>query len=221
VIPSEPRSGEVERLPPLRLRVLGKLMTFLVTRAPGLWPVLRGATRRFWERTAAGWDTRVEPDRPEHLAALAGACERLAEEPRRVLELGTGTGSGALYLARRYQRAEVVGVDISEALVLRAQEKVREDLGDRVRFAVADAGSLPFDDGEFDLVVQLNLPAYFGEAARVLSRGGRVVVASSLGAATPYHTPDAVLRKGFERRRLEVFATGSAGPGSFFIARRP
>ena len=212
------KSGQDEqRLPPLPMRALGKLLSGLVSRAPSLWPVVRGATLRFWERSAASWDQRIEPDRPEHLAPLAEACDRIGTEPARILELGTGTGSGARLLARRYPSAEVViGTDLSDAMVRAARAKVESALSARLRFAVADAGALPFEDATFDLVAQLNLPTYFDEVARMLSPGGHAIVASSLGPATPYYTPDRLLRRGFERRGLETVATGAAGGGAFF-----
>jgi SAM-dependent methyltransferase len=212
---------DAERLPPLPIRVLGKAASAVVTRAPVLWPVIRGGTRRFWERSAVGWDERIEPDRPEHLAPLAGALDRVLGEPEKILELGTGTGSGALLLARRYPRAQVLGVDISESMLRGAKGKVPSELTDRVRFAVADAAALPFEDASFDLVAQLNLPAYFEETVRVLRPGGHVIVASSLGPATPYYTSERRLRRGFERRGVETVATGAGGGGTYFVARRP
>jgi hypothetical protein len=79
-------------VPPLRLRVLGQGLSLAIARAPSLWPLLRRPTRRFWERSARSWDERIRPDRPEHLAPLAAACERLEEEPEAILELGTARG---------------------------------------------------------------------------------------------------------------------------------
>src|SRR5438132_9772994 len=102
-------------LPPLRLRLLGQGLSLTIARAPGLWPLLRRPTRRFWERSAAQWDERIDPDRPEHLAPLAAACARLEAQPQKILELGTGTGAGALMLARRFPQAEVRAVDLSDA----------------------------------------------------------------------------------------------------------
>jgi hypothetical protein len=49
--------------------------------------------------------------------------------------------------------------------------------------------------------------------------GGHVVVVSSLGLKTPFHTPERTLRNGFRRRGVEVVAAGAAGPGTFFLAR--
>jgi ubiquinone/menaquinone biosynthesis C-methylase UbiE len=214
---SEPRPGG----PPLPLRLVGQTVSLAIARAPGSWPLLRRATRRFWDRNAAHWDQRIRPERAEHLAPLSAACDRLDAEPRAILELGTGTGAGALMLAERFAHAEITAVDISEAMVAVARAKLPPGLGNRVRFSVADAASLPYEDGRFDLVVQLNMPAYVDETARVLAPGGYVILASSLGAATPYYTPGRLLRRRFATRGLDAIAAGGAGVGTYFLAQRP
>ena len=196
-------------------------MSAVIARAPFLWPLLRRPTRRFWERAAERWDERIRPDSGEHLAPLAAACERLDAPPRRILELGTGTGAGALMLARRFRGAEVWAVDLSEPMIRRAERKVPDELAPRLHFAVADAAALPHEPATFDLVCQLNLPLYADEIARVLAPGGHVAIASSRGSRTPYHTPDAVLRRRFERLGLEPLEGGQAGEGTYFLARRP
>src|SRR3712207_615592 len=181
--------------PPAPVRAIGRLQSVIGTRAPFLWPVLRGPTRRFWERNAASWDDRPVLEQSERVAPLLAGCERTGSEPRHVLELGTGTGNGALAIAERYPGAEVVGVDIAEARVAAAEAKVPAEMRERVRFRAADVSELPFEDAAFDLVAQLNLPAFFAETARVVRPGGHVVVASSFGPATPYHTPEPLLRR--------------------------
>ena len=99
-------------------------------------------------------------------------------------------------------------------------EAARAESGDRVRFAVADAGSLPFDDGSFDLVAQLNMPVYPSEVARVLRPGGHVIVASSFGPATPYYTPERLLARRFTKLGFEEPLTGAVGEATYFMARR-
>jgi SAM-dependent methyltransferase len=205
--------------PPLRVRVIAKTATYLIAKVPALWPLLRGPTRRFWDRTAPVWDARTGADAPERVETIAAACERLPGEPQRILELGTGTGAGARMLARRFPAARVSAVDLSAEMVDAAREKAGE-VAERIEFAVADAASLPFDDGSFDLVVQLNVPLYAEEIARVLRPGGHVIVASSLGAATPYYTPERLLRRRLTRAGIGDVATGAAGRGTFVIAQR-
>jgi hypothetical protein len=90
--------------PLLPVCVVGKALTRLVARAPWTWPLMRRSVRGFFDRSADGWDARVRPDAPEHLAALAAAVARPAAPPARALDLGTGTGAGALWLAREFSR---------------------------------------------------------------------------------------------------------------------
>ena len=203
------------------VRALARAMSEVIARAPFLWPVLRRPTRWFWEKAAGRWDERIRPDDPEHLAPLAAACDRLETGPRRILELGTGTGAGALMLAARFPSSEVWAIDLSEAMIGQAERKVPEALRQRLHFEVADAASLPPKTGTFDLVCQLNLPLYAEEAVRVLAPKGHVVIASSRGSRTPYYTPDGVLRRRFQRLGLEPLPGGRSGDGTYFIARRP
>jgi SAM-dependent methyltransferase len=206
--------------PPLPIRVIGKALTRVVARAPWTWPLMRRPVRGFFDRLAGAWDERVRPDAPEHLAALAAAVARLEVPPARALDLGTGTGAGALWLAREFPEAHVTGLDISEAMIERARAKVPAELSGRVEFVIGDAERLPFADGSLDLVAQISVPVFFDEVARVLAPGGYVVVVSSLGLKTPFHTPERTLRNGFRRRGVEAVAAGTAGPGTFFVGRR-
>jgi SAM-dependent methyltransferase len=200
--------------------LIGNGINRVVARWPAMWPLLRRPVRRFFDQLAGGWDERIAPDSPEHLAALVAALDRLETTPRRALDIGTGTGAAGLMLARRYPGTEVTGIDISPRMIEAARAKVPDDLAARVEFSVADAGSLQFEEASFDLVVQISVPAFFDEVARVLAPGGYVIVVSSLGPATPFHTPDRILREGFARRGVQEAATGTGGRGTFFIARR-
>ena len=207
--------------PPLPVRVIGKALTRMVALAPWTWPLIRRLVRRFFDRSAEGWDERVRPDAPEHLAALAAAVARLEAPPAKALDLGTGTGAGALWLAQEFPDARVTGLDISEPMIEQAKAKLPNELSGRVEFVVGDAERLPFSDGSLDLVAQISVPVFFDEVARVLAPGGYVVVVSSLGPKTPFHTPERTLRKGFRRRGMETVATGAEGSGTFFLGRRP
>jgi ubiquinone/menaquinone biosynthesis C-methylase UbiE len=195
-------------------------MNATVARAPALWPLLRGPMRSFFERAAPEWDRRDRAS-AEYLAAFAAGLQHVKPEPERALDIGTGTGAGALLLAREFPRARVRGVDISEQMIRRAKARIGLDPEGRVAFRVADASSLPWAEDSFDLVAQLNMPPFFGEIARVLRPGGHVVIAASFGDATPFYTPESVLRRGCRRRGMEEVASGGAGTGTFYVARLP
>jgi ubiquinone/menaquinone biosynthesis C-methylase UbiE len=87
--------------------------------------------------------------------------------------LDVGTGGGGLAFALAQRGAEVVGVDVAEDGV----EHAREEAAARslpVDFAVADAQSLPFDDGEFDGVASAFGVIFADDRERAASELGRV-----------------------------------------------
>lgn len=100
----------------------------------------------------------------------------------RVLDVASGDGCYSLWLAER--AAQVVGVDLSPACLAAAREHIAgSPLADRIRFDLADATALPFDDGSFDLAwcaqSFYSLPdpaAALREMVRVTRPGGHVAV---------------------------------------------
>jgi ubiquinone/menaquinone biosynthesis C-methylase UbiE len=198
-------------MPPRRVRLIGRTLSVIAAYAPWLWGLIRPPVQRFWDRMAGGWDTNESPHRTQSLLA---AIEHVGE-PQRVLEIGTGTGSGAAVLKARFPDAEITGVDLSPEMVRIAQAKVAG-----VTFEPADASRLPFADGSFDLVAQNNVPVYFNEIARVLAPGGRILITSTFGPATPYYTPHNVLRRRFDRLGFTDLRSEQAPPGDWFLATK-
>jgi ubiquinone/menaquinone biosynthesis C-methylase UbiE len=206
--------------PPAPIRIIGHWMSRAVARFPWLWPLFRGLTRRFFDRVAPVWDTRTAS--PERMAPLDAALELANLTPRRILDLGTGTGVAAIWLAERFPDASIVGVDLAPNMIEAARARLPEELIGRVRYEVADAGArLPFADADFDLVAQVSVSAFFAETARVIAPGGALVVVSRLGSATPAHTPAHLLRRGFEREGLQWVGKGAAGLGTYYVFRKP
>src|SRR4051812_11562016 len=100
-------------MPPRRVRIMGRTLAAIVSRAPWLWGVIRAPVQRFWNRTAQSWDANETPNRTQ---SLLTAIDHVGE-PKRVLEIGTGTGSGAAIMKARFPAAEVTGVDLSPEMV--------------------------------------------------------------------------------------------------------
>jgi SAM-dependent methyltransferase len=193
-----------------------RLVTDAVVRRPRLWRLFRGPLRRMFDGLAPSWEARIGP---HHLSALDRALADVPR-PRRVLDLGTGTGVVALALAERYPEAEVVGVDLSPGMIEEARRKLSPELAGRVRFEVGDASSLDCPDGDFDLVVLSNMIPFAGELARVVEPGGVLVLSFSRGAETPIYVAPEVLRRELGRRGFTEFAEFSAEPATAFRAKR-
>ena len=99
----------------------------------------------------------------------------------RILDIGSGLGGPARFMAQRYG-AKVTGVDLTPEFVETAQ-KLTEAVGLDVGFTVGSALDLPFEQETYDVAtllhVGMNLPnksKLFAEAARVLGPTGRFVV---------------------------------------------
>ena len=122
--------------------------------------------------------------------ALARRAVALGVPPGgRVLDVGTGPGFVALEVARGLQntRCEVVGMDLSTAMLTIAAENARrEGLESVLTWREGDAKRMPFDEETFDVVVSSGSLHHwqepvvvFDEIARVLKVGGRCIIRDS------------------------------------------
>lgn len=127
---------------------------------------------------------------------------------RRIVDLGAGTGTGALGLARLFDGAEVVAVDTSEEMLDRLRAKALEQgLADRVRTVHADLDDGWPVDGPVDVTWASLSLHHLADPDRVLREihaatrpGGLIAVAEF--AERPRFLPDAV-GPGLEQRLLD------------------
>ncbi|TDJ72994.1 MAG: methyltransferase domain-containing protein [Proteobacteria bacterium] len=100
----------------------------------------------------------------------------------RVLDVGCGLGGSVRYLATEHN-CQATGIDLTaEYIEVATALAERVGLSNAVEFRQASALALPFDAGSFDVVwtehVQMNISdksGFYGEIARVLKPGGRLV----------------------------------------------
>lgn len=120
------------------------------------------------------------------------ARECVRNAPRRVLDLGCGTGDLAINIVKRAKNyVAVTGLDYSPNMLEIATAKSAAAVGrSRITFTAAEAASLPFVDDYFDSVgisfafrnLTYKNPLttfHLAEVFRVLSPGGRFVIVES------------------------------------------
>jgi ubiquinone/menaquinone biosynthesis C-methylase UbiE len=198
-------------------RRFARIATDAAVRSPLLWRLFRPLVRRQFDALAPVWDSmRLEDTFAPYEAALAG----LDASPTRILDVGTGTGAGAFTLAQRFPDAQVLGVDLSDAMLEQARRNLPDDLRERVTFERADASALPFADNSFELAAHANMIPFFDEVMRVVSPGGHALFAFSSGAETPIYVPSERLREELGRRGFTDFAEFRAGRGNALLARK-
>lgn len=131
-----------------------------------------------WSRFRAGLYSLIFRS-PKSNRILVGMLELSPAD--RTLDVGCGPGAAVRLAAEAVTSGEAVGVDRAEAMVEIARKRSTDY--QNVRYEVAPAESLPFDDGSFTVVWTAHSlhhwedgPAGLAEMRRVLSEGGRGVV---------------------------------------------
>jgi len=94
-------------------------------------------------------------------------------EDKNVLEIACGTGRFTVMLAER--GADIVGLDISAAMLQQGRQKARQaGVADHLEFMRGDAGRLPFPDDHFDTVFAMRFFHLADTPATFLSEMRRV-----------------------------------------------
>jgi ubiquinone/menaquinone biosynthesis C-methylase UbiE len=166
------------------------------------------------EVSAAAYDLSV------HLVFLGGdllmrraLVNRVKTTPRRILELGCGTGAATLLWARRFPEARIDAVELSPYFLARAEARLaRARLSHRIRLHLENAERLDcFPDGAFDLVTstflhhELPLSAtrnILREACRLLEPGKPIAIcdaAQEIDTALGAHWFDKILWEPYYR----------------------
>ena len=106
-----------------------------------------GRGSRVYDRTMVRLTRRLYQRVIEDMVPL-----RLVEG--KVLDAGTGPGTLARDIARRFPQLQVYGIDLSADMIRLAHEHAkREGVEERVHFDVGDVARLPYLDHSFDVVV--------------------------------------------------------------------
>ncbi|TAF51986.1 MAG: class I SAM-dependent methyltransferase [Oscillatoriales cyanobacterium] len=121
---------------------------------------------------------------PHETVARQGLIDAVRVKPRRIIDLGCGTGSTTLMLKQAFPEAEVVGLDLSPYMLVVASMKAQK-AGLKIDWLHGNAESVAFADASFDLVAASLLfhetppavsRAILRESFRLLKVGGQVAI---------------------------------------------
>ncbi|WP_341526421.1 class I SAM-dependent methyltransferase [Nostoc sp. UHCC 0302] len=121
---------------------------------------------------------------PNEIIVRQALIDAIKVKPRRILDLGCGTGSTTLMLKQAFPQAEVIGLDLSPYMLVRAEDKART-AGLEIIWRHGNAEKTSFRDASFDLVTASLLfhetpnavsLAILRESFRLLVAGGQVLI---------------------------------------------
>jgi phosphatidylethanolamine/phosphatidyl-N-methylethanolamine N-methyltransferase len=144
----------------------------------------RITVRKAYARWAPVYDLVFGPVFDRGRRAAIAAAEQVGG---RILEVGVGTG---ISLPGYSAKNRIVGIDLSEQMLRKAQKRVTDLSLDHVeRLEVMDAEHLSFPDASFDVVVAHyvvstvpNPERALDEFARLLRPGGEIILVNRVGA---------------------------------------
>jgi ubiquinone/menaquinone biosynthesis C-methylase UbiE len=105
-------------------------------------------------------------------------------QPRRILDLGCGTGSTTIMLKQAFPQADVIGLDLSPYMLVRAEDKANT-AGLDITWRHGNAEKTSFPNTSFDLITAALLfhetpvavsQAILQECFRLLVAGGQVLI---------------------------------------------
>jgi malonyl-CoA O-methyltransferase len=118
----------------------------------------RRQVRRNFARAAASYDSAAVLQR-EVGSRMLERLDYMRVEPQRVLDLGCGTGASLTALHERYPKAQLIGADLSDAMLVAGRgqrSRLRWLLpflrGNKTPLVAADAAALPFKSGSTSML---------------------------------------------------------------------
>jgi SAM-dependent methyltransferase len=131
---------------------------------------------RGWSARAGSYDALMARATAVAIAPLLDSAA--VERGMRVLDVGCGLG--ALAAAAAARGARVTGADLAEGMLAEARRRHPD-----IEFVHADAESLPFGDGEFDVALGAFIVNHLPEAETAVAEMGRVARRVALAAWGP------------------------------------
>lgn len=119
---------------------------------------------------------KFEKERTQPVNDLISRIE--IKYPKRILDIGCGPGNSTAALKKRWPDAEIIGIDLSEAMI----EKAKKDYPD-IRFEVSDAAGDLSGLGSFDIVFSNAALQWMPSHEKLISRLLEMVRAGGAFAA--------------------------------------
>jgi ubiquinone/menaquinone biosynthesis C-methylase UbiE len=154
--------------------------------------------------------------------------ERSGFEEGRILDTGCGFGTVPIEIAKRFNKAMIVGIDLGRPLLELGQNLAGEaGVADRIVFSEGDVHKLDFEDGSFDLVINTFMMhivedpvAMLNEIERIATPQARIMITDLrriwIGLFLKKIRTAFTLEEGMEYIRKSRLRSGTSSKGPFW-----
>ena len=133
------------------------------------------------------WEEAVEYDAMDFTeinTAFAQRAIELGTTNATVLDAGTGTARIPILIAQQLPQWQIIGIDMAESMLQIGRENVEEaGLEKQINLEFVDVKNLPYQDGQFDMVISNSLfhhlpnpLPFLQEVKRVLKPQGAILI---------------------------------------------
>ncbi len=117
-------------------------------------------------------DSKDEKDRM-FIQLYNYVASQVSIESLKILEIGSGRGGGASFVARYYKPMSMTGLDYS-ASAITLSKKLHKNVSN-LSFIRGDAENLPFENESFDVVINVESSHCYGNMQRFVNEVHRVI----------------------------------------------
>ncbi|HEV3241193.1 MAG TPA: class I SAM-dependent methyltransferase [Casimicrobiaceae bacterium] len=181
-----------------------------------------GVTAQFLENAEQYHKSYFDTGYWNFLLGNAFAAAGNPDAPKRIIDIGSGSGNSVIPLADRFPNAEIVATDISPQLlaILRDFLCRRSDGGERFGLVCVDAMAARYQPAVADLAVGAAILHHILEPKRVLASCFQALAPGGWAIFfEPFEAGNALLKFTYRRILAQASAAERLAPGLRFIQR--
>ena len=128
-----------------------------------------------------------------------------------VLEVGSGRGGGAAYIADYLNPKKIIGIDFSQENIKLACQTYEQS---NLSFQLGDAEALPFDSDSFDVVLNLESSHCYGSMTRFIQEVYRVLKPGGIFSWADFRSVEELesLKQIFKQSKFELIQNTNITP---------
>lgn len=165
------------------------------------------------------YDKKIDRSGPDYHKALEAGLKRIFNNPKKIIDLCTGTGFFAFKTTEAFPSSSIDAIDQIKEMLDIARKKAQVSGINNINFKTGNAAKLDYDDTQFDLIISSNAPIYLSEAARILKPGGLLLAVYSFSGEA-FMSLKVHIAKYLNSSEITLLELKSVGNGVYILGQK-